>query len=57
MSGKVHSGRNDDKQSQQNKKEPNLGQKEARQQQQSDSELEQMGDRSSKSGKDKRQQG
>jgi hypothetical protein len=57
MSGKIHSDRNDDKPSQQKKKEPNLGQKEARQQQQSDTELEQMGDRSSKAGKDKRQQG
>jgi hypothetical protein len=56
MPDKVHSGRRDDKQPQKEKKVPNLGQKEARQQQQSDSQLAQMGERSQKSRKDKDQQ-
>ena len=58
MAGKTRSGRKDDKHlHEQQKKEPNLGQKDARQQQQSDSELAQMGGQSPKSGqKDKRQQ-
>jgi hypothetical protein len=41
----------------QKKKEANLGQKDARQQQQSDSDLEQMGEGRSKSDKNNRQQG
>jgi hypothetical protein len=62
MAGQTHSGgkgRKDDKHlREQQKKEPNLGQKDARQQQQSDSELAQMGGQSPKSDKkDKRQQG
>lgn len=58
MAGKAHSGQKNDEQSKRKKKEPNLGQKEARQQQQSESRLGQMGgSRSPKSEKNKRQQG
>ena len=57
MAGKAHSGQKNNKQSKR-KKEPNLGQKEARQQQQSESRLGQMGaGQSPRSNKDKRQQG
>jgi hypothetical protein len=58
MAAKAHSGQKNDKQSKRKKKEPNLGQKEARQQQQSESRLGQMGaGQSPRSNKDKRQQG
>jgi hypothetical protein len=59
MADKTQSGQKDEKHpSKQQKQEPNLGQKEARQQQQSDSKLTQMGEQSPQSDpKEKRQQG